>query len=81
MKWSSNRDPHRRDTCSLVNFAAVKRMDIVEATLQHRARWTQAVEHEVRCMSARYPSLKPLVDDRWLGEAVELDTDADYEPK
>lgn len=67
------------DTCSLVNFAAVNRMDIVEATLRRRAHWTQAVEFEVRCMAARYPSLKPLVDDRWLGEAVELDTDADYD--
>lgn len=66
------------DTCSLVNFAAVNRMDIVEATLRRRARWTQAVEYEVRCMSTRYPSLKPLVGDKWLGEAVELDTNADY---
>lgn len=66
------------DTCSLVNFAAVNRMDIVEATLRRRARWTQAVEYEVRCMTARYPSLAPIVQDSWLGEAVELDTDADY---
>lgn len=39
------------DTCSLVNFAAVNRMDIVEATLRRRARWTQAVEYEVRCLT------------------------------
>lgn len=28
-------------------------------------------------MANRYPSLWPMVEDRWLGESVELDTDTD----
>lgn len=67
------------DTCSLVNFAAVNRMDVVEAALRRRARWTQAVEHEVRCMANRYPPLTTMLTDKWFGNAIELDTDADYE--
>jgi ATP-dependent Zn protease len=66
------------DTCSLVNFAAINRMDVVEATLRRRARWTQAVEYEVKCMSSRYPSLKTMVQGDWFGESMELDTLEDH---
>jgi hypothetical protein len=66
------------DTCSLVNFAAVNRMDIVEATLRRRAYWTQAVEYEVNCLTHRYAPLKAMVQGGWLGEAIELSTAEDY---
>ena len=65
------------DTCSLVNFAVMGRVDLLEATLLGRAHWTQAVEYEVRMMASGIQTLKLIVDGGWLGHAIELDTPQD----
>jgi predicted nucleic acid-binding protein len=66
------------DTCTLINFAVVYEMDLLEATLRGRSAWTQAVHAETSTFLQRMPVLKPLIEDRWLGEPIELDTEQDY---
>jgi predicted nucleic acid-binding protein len=63
------------DACSIMNFAAVDRMALLETLLRDRARYTQAVEGELRKYSntAEFRLLKRLLDEGWLGEAIELD--------
>jgi hypothetical protein len=58
-----------------MNFAAVDRMALLETLLRGRARCTQAVEGELRKYSntVEFRALKPLLDDSWLGDAIELD--------
>jgi predicted nucleic acid-binding protein len=65
------------DTCALINFAAVDEMGLLQTALRERARWTQAVAQEIGRSVQYYPALKPLIDDRWLGEPIELSSDND----
>jgi hypothetical protein len=69
------------DACSIFNFAAINRMSLFEVAMRGRGQWTQAVEGEVRRSSLGrwYQPLKALLDGRWLGEAIELDSDEDRE--
>jgi predicted nucleic acid-binding protein len=65
------------DTCVLISFATVHEMELLEATLRDRSHYTQAVEQELRKSTDYLPQLRPLVQGRWLGEAIELDTRED----
>jgi hypothetical protein len=67
------------DACSIINFAAINRMELFKTAMRGRGRWTQAVEGEVRRSSfgRPYQPLKKLLDGAWLGEAIELDSDED----
>ena len=67
------------DACSIINFAAINRMPLFETAMRGRGRWTQAVEGEVRRSSRgrQYQALRALLDDDYLGEAIELDSDED----
>lgn len=65
------------DNCTLVNFAAVGRLDFLYETLRGRGCWTQAIEYECRKSAAFYPSLTKVLDGGWLGDAVEFDNAKD----
>lgn len=59
------------DNSVLCNFAAVERMDLLKAELVDRGRWTAAVAYEAERSAAHLTDLRQVVDDAWLGEAVE----------
>jgi hypothetical protein len=65
------------DTCTLVNFAVVDRLDLIATTLGASARWVAAVEYEMR-RSAEYLNSRSIESCRsWLGEAIDLDEPGD----
>lgn len=60
------------DNTVLVNFADVNRLDLLEAVLDGRGRWTEAVAAEARRSAAYHPSLATVPADGWLGDPVEI---------
>ncbi|MGW4997486.1 hypothetical protein ACWEP8_07425 [Streptomyces hydrogenans] len=67
------------DACSLINFAASGDMGVLKAGLEVRtARCTQAVDAELRKWVPSFPGLRPLLDDGWLGEPIELTRREDH---
>ena len=60
------------DTCTLSNFAAVGRLNILEERYGHRARWTETVQFEVRRGIAAAPYLRSVLNAEWLGEPIEI---------
>jgi hypothetical protein len=60
------------DTCTLSNFAAVGRLDLLRERYGHRAHWTETVQWEVRRGLPVAPYLRAVVDASWLGEPVEI---------
>lgn len=60
------------DTCTVVNFAAVRRLDLLERALGGCGRWTEATAHEVSCAADRCPTLWSLAVAGWLGEPLAL---------
>ena len=65
------------DNCTLLNFARIKRLDLVQSTLRGRGRWTAAVEWEVKQSAGYVPELRRVLDDSWLGEPITFTSDAD----
>ncbi|MET8098109.1 hypothetical protein ABZV29_16765 [Streptomyces sp. NPDC005236] len=66
------------DACSLINFAASGDMDVLKAGLDVRtSRCTQAVDAELRKWVHNFPALRPLLDEGWLGEPIELNRAGD----
>lgn len=61
------------DTCTLWNFAAVDRLDLLRSYFGGRARWTDAIRVEVRRGIPDEPRLHTLLDDGWLGTPVDVD--------
>lgn len=63
----------------LCNFAAVDRLDLLQAVLNGRGRWTAAVAYEAS-MSARFlPALGTLATGGWLEEPIEVTAKADIQ--
>ncbi|MDX3866460.1 hypothetical protein ACKI1J_17395 [Streptomyces scabiei] len=61
------------DACSVINFAASGDMDVLKSGLSVRTpRCTQAVDAELRKWVHNFPGLRPLLDEGWLGEPIEL---------
>ncbi|MBF9072518.1 hypothetical protein [Streptacidiphilus fuscans] len=61
------------DACSLINFAASDDMAVLKVGLEYRTpRCTQAVHAELLKHRHNFPKLKPLIDEEWLGEPIEL---------
>ena len=60
------------DTCSLSNFAAVDRLDLVRTRYGRRVRWTETVRFEISRGLPRYDYLRRVLDAGWLGEPVEI---------
>ena len=65
------------DNTVFCNFAAVRRLDVLEAVLAGRGRWTEAVAYEVSRSAAYLPDLGTIAAAGWLGDPVEIDSDAD----
>lgn len=65
------------DTCSLVNFAVVRRADLLEALYGDSLRCTEAVVHELVRLSATLPEVCTLLGTRWLDDPVVLDDPVD----
>ena len=64
-----------------MNFAAINRMPLLKMAIRGRGRWTQAVHGEVLkySLTRDFMALKPALEESWFGEAIELDSHADYE--
>jgi hypothetical protein len=65
------------DNTVLCNFAAVDRLDLLRSVLGERGRWTEAVAYEASQSAAYLRALVSLAVDGWLGEPVEVTSDAD----
>ncbi|MCD5348940.1 hypothetical protein [Kineosporia mesophila] len=60
------------DNTVLCNFAAVSRLDVLEAVLHGRGRWTEAVADEAQRSSRVLPELALIPLRGWLDDPVEL---------
>ena len=60
------------DNTVLCNFAAVRRMDLLEVALAGRGRVTAAVHDEMVASAASLPGLRAAMDAPWLGTPVEI---------
>lgn len=60
------------DTTVLCNFAAVRRLDLLEDWLRGRGRWVDAIAWEVTNSARYFPDLNDTVQRRWLGEPIEI---------
>jgi hypothetical protein len=65
------------DTCTLINFAVVGRLGVLEAVLDGAGRWTQAAAFETRRSARHVPALPVGPEPAWLGAPVELDRPGD----
>ncbi|MGH3793505.1 MAG: hypothetical protein ACRDSP_01310 [Pseudonocardiaceae bacterium] len=65
------------DTCTLINFAAVERLDLLEATLDGNGRWTEAAAFEISKAAERWPGLWSVDLAGWLGDPLTLDMPGD----
>ena len=63
-------DPVLLDNTVLCNFAAVGRLDLLEAALEGRGRLTAAVNQEMERSLASVPGLVGAVGAPWLGEPL-----------
>jgi predicted nucleic acid-binding protein len=61
------------DACTLANFAAVGRLDLLRALYEGKCAWTEGVELETRRGVAELPYLQPLIGAIWLGTPVATD--------
>lgn len=61
------------DNTVLCNFAAVRRLDLLEGWLRGRGRWTEAVAEEARRSSRFWPGLERVAADGWMGEPIEIE--------
>jgi hypothetical protein len=67
------------DNTVLCNFAAVERVDLLRSVLSERGRWTEAVAYEASRSAAHLRALAGLAADGWLGDPVEVTSDADIQ--
>jgi predicted nucleic acid-binding protein len=59
------------DTCTIVNFAAIGRLDLLEQALGGCGHWTEAAALEVHCAADHHPALWSVAVTGWLGQPVE----------
>lgn len=64
------------DNTVLCNFAAVNRLDLLQSWLRGRGRWTAAVAHEAQRSSLILTALRPVLQEGWLGDPIEIDDPA-----
>jgi hypothetical protein len=60
------------DCCALSNFAAVRRLDLLEGRYGWRARWVEAVHYEVTRGLSIQPYLSSVAKAAWLGSPLEI---------
>ncbi|MGH3428965.1 MAG: hypothetical protein ACRDQZ_15605 [Mycobacteriales bacterium] len=58
------------DTCTIINFTAAARLDLLESALEGRGRWTESAADEINRAIDHWPALWtiPVVD--WRGEPI-----------
>ncbi|MGH3685163.1 MAG: hypothetical protein ACRDQY_07875 [Pseudonocardiaceae bacterium] len=68
------------DTCTIINFAAVARLDLLETALEGRGHWTESAADEINRAVDHWPVLWTVPIAGWLREPIapgrEGDTDA-----
>ena len=64
------------DNTVLCNFAAVRRLDLLEGFLRGRGRWTEAVAAEALNSSRHLPDLATIHASGWMGEPIEIDDES-----
>jgi hypothetical protein len=60
------------DNTVLINFACASRLDLLEAILRGRGRWTEAIADEANRSARFYPDLAGIGRDGWLGDPIEV---------
>jgi hypothetical protein len=65
------------DNTVLCNFTSVDCLDLLQTILNGRGRWTAAVAYEASRSAQFMPALKSIAVDGWLGEPIEITSDAD----
>jgi len=60
------------DNTVLCNFAAVDRLDLLQAVLNGRGRWTAAVAYEAGRSALFLPALAGITTEGWLDEPIEI---------
>ncbi|KAF4405794.1 hypothetical protein GCU69_28385 [Streptomyces lycii] len=55
----------------------MERLDLLKSVLAGSGRWTEAVAYEAGRSARVLPALDELIDAGWLGDAIEIDGDAD----
>jgi hypothetical protein len=60
------------DNTVLCNFAAVKRLDLIESVFRGRGRWTEAVANEANNSAQWLPALRDLPSAGWLDEPIRI---------
>lgn len=58
------------DTCTLVNFAAIGRLDLLETALDRCGHWTEATADEVANAAEHFSELWSVSTAGWLGEPL-----------
>lgn len=66
------------DTCTLVNFAVVDRMDLIRSTFAG-ARWVAAVEREVRRSACNLTGLDYTACQVWFGDSIDVQNPGEIE--
>ncbi len=61
------------DTCTLLNFVAVARLDLLAATLDGGGRWTEAAAREMGNAAEEWPWLWSVDLADWLGAPLAPD--------
>ncbi|WP_217129189.1 hypothetical protein [Streptomyces sp. AC558_RSS880] len=74
---SSSRVSLFPDNTVLCNFGTVGRLDLLRKVLDGCGRWTEAVAEEARRSATYVRDLARLRAEGWLGEPIELCTDAE----
>lgn len=67
------------DTCTIVNFAAVDRLDLLEAVLDGCGRWTETASFETDRAAEYWPHLRSASIVDWLGEPLSPNRSGDAE--
>jgi hypothetical protein len=65
------------DTCTIINFAAAERLDLLETALEGRGRWTESAADEIHRAANHWPTLWTIQVAGWLDEPIAPDREGD----
>ncbi len=67
------------DNTVLCNFAAVERLDLLQAVLNGRGQWSAAVAYEAGRSARFLPALARLATEGWFDEPIEITAEPDVQ--
>lgn len=67
------------DNTVLINFAIVRRLDLLEGHLRGRGRWVEAIAFEASRSARYYPDLSNIPAAGWLGDPIVIDHPEDVQ--